>query len=118
MIVRNIESEAVRSRWYVAHGGGTATMLFESSELKGILFLAHAELKPGKELELHTDPYEEIYYVLRGKGLMTVEGNGQQVAAGDAIWIPFSVPHSLVNNGTEECVLLVVAGMPRDYLQF
>ena len=118
MIVRNLKAEEVRSRWYTAHGGGTATMLFDSTELKGILFLAHAELKPGKELEMHADPYEEIHYVLKGKGLMTVGGDTQPVAAGDAIWIPFSAPHGLVNNGTEECVLLVVAGMPRDYLQF
>jgi len=113
MIIRNLATEEVRRRWYVAHGGGTATMLFDSTELEGLLFLAHAILKPSKTLELHVDPYEEIYYILAGQGLMRVGDDEQQVSAGDATWLPFGVAHSLTNNGTEDCVVLVAAAMPR-----
>ena len=113
MIVRNLEEEEVRHRWYVAHGGGMATMLFDSSELQGILFFAHAVLKPNRVLESHIDPYEEIYYILEGQGLISVGEDEQQVTAGDAIWIPCGVSHSLINNGTEECIVLVTAAMPR-----
>jgi hypothetical protein len=60
MIVRNLGQEVVTNRWYVAHGGGVTTMLFDSSELQGVLFFAYAVLKPGKRLECHIDPYEEI----------------------------------------------------------
>ena len=113
MIVRNIKQEEVLRRLYVAHGGGMATMLFDSSELQGILFFAYAVLKPGKLLEPHIDPYEEIYYLLQGQGVMTVGGEQQKVSAGDAIWLPYGVPHSLVNDGDEDCIIVVAAAMPR-----
>jgi mannose-6-phosphate isomerase-like protein (cupin superfamily) len=114
MIVRNLETEEVRHRWYVAHGGGMATMLFDATELQGILFMAHAVLKPNRVLESHIDPYEEIYYIIAGQGLMKVGNDEQQVATGDAIWIPYGVSHSLTNNsGTEDCLVLVTAAMPK-----
>lgn len=113
MIVRNIKQEEVLRRWYVAHGGGIATMLFDSSELQGILFFAYGELKPGKVIESHVDPYEEIYYVLQGQGVMTVGDEQQKVSAGDATWLPYGVPHSLANEGDEDCIILVTAAMPR-----
>jgi quercetin dioxygenase-like cupin family protein len=113
MIVRNLDNEEVRRRWYVAHGGGMATMLFDSTELEGILFCAHATLKSGKTIEAHIDPYEEIYYILKGQGRMSVGNDKQQVAAGDAICIPAGVSHSLENNGSEDCLILVTAGLPR-----
>jgi mannose-6-phosphate isomerase-like protein (cupin superfamily) len=115
MIVRNLKQEEVLRRWYVAHGGGAATMLFDSSELQGLLFFAYGVLKPGKSLEAHIDPYEEIYYLLQGQGLMTVGDDQQPVSAGDAVWLPYGVPHSFLNNGNEDCVVLVAAAMPRSY---
>ena len=49
MIVRNLENEEARRCWYIAHGVGMATMLFDGTELQGILFLAH--LIAGEEME-------------------------------------------------------------------
>lgn len=114
MIVRNVEQEEVLQRLYIAHGGGIATMLLDSSELQGLLFFAYAVLKPGKVLESHVDPYEEIYYFLQGQGVMAVGDEQQTVSAGDAIWLPYGIPHSLVNNGNEDCIIVVAAAMPRE----
>jgi len=113
MIVRNIKQEEVLAGLYSAHGGGVAAMLLDSRVLQGMLFLAHGMLKPGKTIEAHVDPYEEIYYVLHGEGLMMVGEDSQRVRCGDAIWIPCGSVHSLMNNGDEDCVILVVAAMPR-----
>lgn len=112
MIVRNINHEEVIQTRYIAHGGAVACMLLDSRVLQGILFFAHAVLKPGKVLESHIDPYEEIYYLLQGQGVMTVSDEQQKVTAGDAIWLPYGLPHSLANDGDEDCIILVVAGMP------
>ncbi len=111
--MRNIKQTEVQQGLYIAHGGGLATMLFDSSELQGILFFAYALLKPGKVLESHIDPYEEIYYLLQGQGIMTVGDEQQKVVAGDAVWLPYGIPHSLVNDGNEDCLIVVVAAMPR-----
>ena len=113
MIVRNIKQEEVLQGLYVAHGGATATMLLDSSLLKGMLFFAWGLLKPGKVIEPHSDPYEEIYYLLQGQGIMTVGDEQQRVSAGDATWLPYGVPHSLANDGDEDCIILVAAAMPK-----
>lgn len=113
MIVRNIKQEEVLAGLYSAHGGGVAAMLLDSRVLQGMLFLAQGMLKPGKTIEAHVDPYEEIYYVLHGEGLMMVGEDSQRVRCGDSIWIPYGYPHSLTNDGEKDCIVLVVAAMPR-----
>jgi mannose-6-phosphate isomerase-like protein (cupin superfamily) len=114
MIVRNINKKEVLETLYKAHGGGDAMMLFDSRDLQGLLFLAHGVLKTGNVLEAHADPYEEIYYVLEGEGIMMVGGEEQRVKPGDAIWIPCGAIHSLENEKEEDCVVLVVAAFPRE----
>jgi len=109
MIVRNIDHPEVVQTGYIAHGGAAACMLLDSRVLEGLLFFAHAVLKSGREIEAHVDPYEEVYYLLSGRGVMTVGEERQEVTAGDAIWLPCGVPHSLINDGDEDCVILVAA---------
>jgi putative monooxygenase len=109
MIVRNIDHPEVVQTRYLAHNGAAACMLLDSRVLEGLLFFAHAVLKPGREIEAHVDPYEEVYYLLLGRGVMTVGEERQEVAAGDAIWLPYGVPHSLLNDGDEDCMILVAA---------
>jgi quercetin dioxygenase-like cupin family protein len=113
MIVRNMNQEEVLRGLYRAHGGGTAAMLFDDADLQGILFLAQGMLKPGRELEDHVDPYEEIYYVLQGQGRMRVGDDRRVVRPGDAALIPCGAIHGLVNDGSEDCIILVVAAFPR-----
>lgn len=112
MIVRNINQKEVPKGLYRAHGGGEAAMLLDSSVLRGMLFLAQGILRPGKMIEAHVDPYEEIYYMLHGEGQMIVGEDRQKVRCGDAIWIPDGSLHSLENDGDKDCAVLIVAAMP------
>jgi len=109
MIVRNLKDKAVLETTYVAHGGAIAQMILDRRILKEIGFLAIASLAPGKEIESHVDPMEEIYFVLTGSGAMHVGKDSRQVGPGDATWIPTGSSHSLLNNGDEDLVILVVA---------
>ncbi len=113
MIVRNVNDEEVLQTTFQAHGGAVARMILDSSVLKEILFLGYGVLQVGRTVESHIDPYEEIYFLLQGKGIMSVDGDTKEVHAGDAIWIPIGSAHSLTNNGEEDCVLLIVAALPR-----
>ena len=108
MIVRNINDKEVLETTYRAHGGAIAQMILDRRILEEIGFLAIARIDPGKEIESHIDPMEEIYFVLSGTGLMRVDDEEKQVNPGDATWIPVGSAHSLLNNGTEPCVILVV----------
>ena len=109
MIVRNINDKEVLDTTYLAHGGAVAQMILDRRTLKELGFLAIAGLKPGREIEAHEDPMEEIYFVLSGSGEMKVDGEKREVKPGDAVWIPAGSTHGLVNRGEEDCVILVVA---------
>ena len=84
-------------------------MILDSRILKEIGFLATARLVPGRRIEPHIDPMEEIYFIMNGEGEMSVDNETKHVVPGDAIWIPTGSSHSLENTGTENCVILVVA---------
>jgi mannose-6-phosphate isomerase-like protein (cupin superfamily) len=109
MIVRNLTDKAVMETTYLAHGGAIAQMILDRRILKEIGFLAIATLSPGKRIEAHADPMEEIYFVLSGSGEMGVDDEKRQVGPGDATWIPAGSSHCLLNNGDEDLVILVVA---------
>jgi mannose-6-phosphate isomerase-like protein (cupin superfamily) len=69
--------------------------------------LAEARIEPGCCTVPHYHPRaEEIYYILRGHGLMKIEGEAREVARGDAIAIPPGATHTLCNTGTETLALL------------
>ncbi|HYJ46935.1 MAG TPA: cupin domain-containing protein, partial [Pyrinomonadaceae bacterium] len=57
----------------------------------------------------HTET-EEVYYILRGNGRMTVGDEVRDVEAGDAIFIPRHCIHSLENTGHAPMTILLVCG--------
>ena len=111
MIVRNLNDKEVLDTTYLAHGGATAQMVLDRRTLKELGFLAIARLPAGREIEEHVDPMEEIYFIVSGSGKMRVGADVRQVRSGDAIWIPKGSGHSLLNDGKEDCIVLVIASL-------
>ncbi|MBW1735795.1 MAG: cupin domain-containing protein [Deltaproteobacteria bacterium] len=109
MIVRNVNDREVLETTYLAHGGAVAQMILDRRTLKEIGFLAIASLKPGKRIEDHVDPMEEIYFVLSGWGEMRVDNEAREIGPGDAVWVPAGAVHGLLNRGYEDCMILVIA---------
>lgn len=109
MIVRNLSDKEVLETTYRAHGGAIAQMVLDRRVLQEIGFLACATLAKGKEIEAHTDPMEEIYFIASGEGEMWVDEESRHVVQGDAIWIPTGSSHRLVNTGEGDCFILVIA---------
>ena len=109
MLVRNLKDPEVLETTYIAHRGAIATMVLDRRNLEHLGFLAHAVLAPGRVIESHQDPMEEIYYIYRGRGIMEVAGEQRPVVEGDAIHIPIGAPHALANDSGENLELLVVA---------
>jgi quercetin dioxygenase-like cupin family protein len=109
MLVRNLKDEAVLETTYIAHRGAIATMVLDRRNLKHLGFFAHAVLAPGREIEAHRDPMEEIYFMFRGRGVMHVDGEDRPVAAGDAVHIPIGAVHALRNDSDADLEILVVA---------
>jgi quercetin dioxygenase-like cupin family protein len=58
-----------------------------------------ADLAPGGWLGLHRHRPAEIYYVLEGHGIVTLEGCEHGVSAGSAVFIPGDAEHGIRNTG-------------------
>src|ERR1044072_6868067 len=73
--------------------------------------LAEETLPPGRAVTPHHHrEIEEIYYILSGRGVMTVGDEKREVAAGDCIYVPRRSRHTLENTGAEPMKLLLVCG--------
>ena len=69
--------------------------------------LAEARVLPGKSTEEHIHPRaEEIYYVLKGKGKISIEGEVRDIRAGDGIALLPGKRHKVWNTGTSDLVFL------------
>src|SRR3954464_10058588 len=60
--------------------------------------LAEARVQPGASTTPHYHPRsEEIYYILRGVGLMRIGDESVAVTVGDAVAIPPGLVHQITN---------------------
>jgi mannose-6-phosphate isomerase-like protein (cupin superfamily) len=57
------------------------------------------EMSPGGKQHIHEHATEQSYFILSGKGEITVGGEKKMVKPGDSIFIPSNAPHGLVNTG-------------------
>ncbi len=75
--------------------------------------LAEATIPPGGATREHYHPQaEEIYYVLRGRGLMALAGEQCEVGPGDGILIPPGTRHTIRNVGHVPLVILCCCAPP------
>jgi quercetin dioxygenase-like cupin family protein len=77
--------------------------------------LGVSRFTPGLVSDLMIHEEEELAYVLKGKGKLRLK-NGQEVSyeAGDGIYIPAGVAHSVVNDGDEDVEMVFGFSWP-DY---
>ncbi len=99
---------------FVTKDGSTIREIIHPSNSPGKnQSLAEATLKPGqKTLEHFHKVSEEIYYVLRGAGRVTVAGGVGDVSEGDAVLIPPGTPHLIDNTGNCDLVFLCSCAPP------
>lgn len=92
--------------------------LFKPRELRAETLGGHLELvsefevRPGGEVHPHKHPTFEFYYVISGRGIMTVGRSSREIFPGDLVKIPPNAVHSLrpssVNAGIR-CLAFAVA---------
>jgi mannose-6-phosphate isomerase-like protein (cupin superfamily) len=108
MIIVNREHAAVIS---TRHGSQIRPLIDRTTTGITQCSLAEELLPPGCAVTPHHHlQIEEIYYVVEGRGLMTVGDEVRQVEAGDAIYIPHGHRHTLENTGSEAIRLILVSG--------
>jgi mannose-6-phosphate isomerase-like protein (cupin superfamily) len=89
-------------------GTGTTTgysFFAKTADLK-MVFRKRA-LHPGASIGHHQQREDEIYYVLGGRGELTLDGDSYDVGPGTAILTRTGSTHSIRQVGTEDLVLLI-----------
>jgi mannose-6-phosphate isomerase-like protein (cupin superfamily) len=67
-----------------------------------------AELPPGGWLGLHRHPQTELYHVLAGRGVVSVDGCEHHVEQGSSVLVPGHTEHGARNTGSEPLRFLYV----------
>jgi quercetin dioxygenase-like cupin family protein len=77
-------------------------------------YVAEFEIAAGSHLEPHRHDTHEFYYVLKGKALMQIGKEKQEVVPGDLIHIPANEVHSIapVGGGSVRCLAFAASFLP------
>ncbi|MCX6257494.1 MAG: cupin domain-containing protein [Bacteroidia bacterium] len=70
--------------------------------------LIHLRLKPGESIDLHSNPFDVVFYVLKGTSTLYVNGDKAVLEADDTIYVKGGVMRGWTNHSTDEFRLLVV----------
>jgi mannose-6-phosphate isomerase-like protein (cupin superfamily) len=91
------------------HNGGGETIgysFFGKTPNLKLVFRKRA-FKPGSAIGYHLQREDEIYYVLSGRGMMTIDGKEFEVGPGDAVLTRPGSSHGLKQIGKEDLVILI-----------
>jgi mannose-6-phosphate isomerase-like protein (cupin superfamily) len=91
------------------HNGGGQTVgysFFKKVPNLKLVFRKRA-LRPGSGIGLHEQKEDEIYYVLSGKGSMTLDAKTVEITPGTAVLTRTGSTHSLKQIGDEDLVILI-----------
>jgi mannose-6-phosphate isomerase-like protein (cupin superfamily) len=91
------------------HNGGGETIgysFFAKTPNLHFVFRKRA-LKPGSGIGYHEQKEDEVYYVLSGKGVMTLDDKPTDVGPGTAILTRPGSSHGLKQVGSEDLVILI-----------
>jgi len=91
------------------HNGGGQTIgysFFKKAPRLGLVFRKRA-LKPGSGIGYHEQKEDEIYYVLSGRGTMTIDGKSFDVEPGTAVLTRPGSSHGLKQVGAEDLLIMI-----------
>lgn len=82
-------------------------VLLSESELPGSVRLSHALFSPGQKTAAHNhENICEVFYVLSGRGLMTVNGVDYPLTQGSCLKIEAGELHELGNTGETDMAVI------------
>ena len=91
------------------HNGGGQTVgysFFDKTPGMRFVFRKRA-LKPGSGVGYHEQNEDEVYYVLSGHGVMTLDGKPVDIGPGTAVLTRPGSSHGLKQTGNDDLVVLI-----------
>ncbi|ANW99037.1 cupin [Thermoclostridium stercorarium subsp. thermolacticum DSM 2910] len=111
-MVKRASEMKTELREQMRSGKGSVELIhiLNREEMKGkVRLFARIVLNPGCSIGLHEHvDEEEAYYILKGKGIVTDNGQTTEVQAGDVILTGDGGTHSIENNGDEPLEFIAV----------
>ena len=102
------DAEVARDEPGTHQGGGMTIGYSFFSKVPNLkLVFRKRALKPGSGIGYHMQKEDEIYYVLSGRGEMTMDGKTFEVKPGDAILTRPGASHGLKQMGKEDLVIMI-----------
>lgn len=94
-------------------GAGTTTAypFFDDASGFALAFRKRA-MHPGSTIGEHVNDKDEIYYVLSGRGELTLNGRRREVGPGDAVLTRSGDSHALAQRGRQDLVIIVTYPRP------
>ncbi len=88
-------------------GGDVRTLLSPKTVQSTSGFMGVATMAPGDGISEHYHPYsEEFIYCVRGQLTADLDGEPDELDAGQAMFIPINMRHRLRNEGDEETFIV------------
>jgi quercetin dioxygenase-like cupin family protein len=93
--------------WYLVHPREMKAI----TEGGSLELVNEFEVANGGYVFPHSHPTHEFYFVMSGRGVMTIDGEDRNVAPGDLVYIPPDLIHSLrpTGGGAIHCFCFAVA---------
>lgn len=100
--------------WPIFRAQGTPDRSPEQAPLHGLRGFTLHLMQGGKCGDYHShEDAEQLYYFVRGRGKMKVDGQVFEVREGDAVYIPPKAMHQLINDSDDWIEhLLITAPVP------
>ncbi len=114
-MIRNAKDMAVEFKERMRDGNGTVEIMhiYKQEELKGNNRLCAKVIIPhGGSIGMHQHVNEEeIYYILKGKGLVNDDGTLVEVNEGDSVLTRDGATHSIENIGEGNLEMIAVISL-------
>ena len=106
ILERDAEVKAAESGPHAGGGQTTAYSFFKKAPGLTLVFRKRA-MHAGSAIGYHLQTEDEIYYILSGKGSMTIDNKTFDVGPGDAILTRTGSSHGLKQVGNDDLVLMI-----------
>jgi quercetin dioxygenase-like cupin family protein len=116
-MINYVRKKGSRESVKVAAGKGTAMQVLIGSEEAPNFALRKFVMHPHGGIPKHTNLVEHEQYVLKGSGIIEIDGEAFHVSEGDSLYIPSRVPHSY-KAGKDGLEFICVVPNKEDKIEF
>jgi mannose-6-phosphate isomerase-like protein (cupin superfamily) len=115
MVAKVFRAEEVNWIEAPGHFSAFSKLLINESHGSKYFDFRISSYQPKGYCEAHIHKHaENIYYILKGTGIVELDGKRHLVNPGMVIFIPPKIKHAIMNTGFEDLIFIVVASPPQD----